>query len=273
MIMHFNRQKLPNKKRLKIRPRNKPVVEIKHIPRIKRSKKVISRKRRYKNVEITKRRKISRYKTLNEWEGCLKGHPAFILGNAPSISNEKLNILDPYFTIGVNRIFYIYDPTILLWQDKEVLIKDSKKLMKQKAVKVCRDISDPRNMFVNFKLILGKFKFEKNLYKLYGQGNTGALAVQIAILLGCSSVVLLGMDCKYGDKGKTDFYGRNKDHKWYTLKMCNAAMKWIKKKCPVPVYNCSNIDLWERKELKKVIKELNPYALNRDYFLQIFGRK
>ena len=267
--MHFNRQKLPNKKKLKIRPSNK----IEHIPRVKRHRRKITDKQRYKNVEITKRNKINKYKTLNEWEGCLKGHPAFILGNAPSISDEKLSILDPYFTIGINRIFYIYDPTILLWQDKEVFIRDHKKIMKQKSIKVCRDISDTRNMFINFKLIMGKFKLGKDLYKLYGQGNTGALAVQMAILLGCSCVVLIGMDCKYGDRGKTDFYGKNKDHKWYTLKMCYAAMKWIKSRCPIPVYNCSDIDLWERRKLKNVVKEINPYLLNRDYFLDIFGRR
>jgi len=270
--MHFNRQKIPNKKKLKIRPNSKPANKIEHIPRVKKSKITVENKKT-KNVEIVKRNKISRYKTFNKWEGCLKGHPAFILGNAPSLSNEKLDILNPYFTIGINRIFYIYDPTILLWQDKEILIQEHKKIMKQKAIKVCRDISDPRNMFVNFKLIMGKFKFEKDLYKLYGQGNTGALAVQIAVLLGCSSVVLIGMDCKYGDRGKTDFYGNNKDHKWYTLKMCYSAMKWIKKKCPIPVYNCSDIDLWERRELSSVIKEINPHLLNREHFTQIFGRR
>ena len=94
----------------------------------------------------------------------------------------------------------------------------------------------------------------------------------MAVCMGCSNIVLLGTDCKYAGK-KTDFYGKNKDHKWYTLKMCYSAMKWIKKKCPIPVYSCSDIDLWERRELSSVIKEINPHLLNREHFSKNFGRR
>lgn len=265
--MHFNRQKLSSKRRLKI-TQSENRKNIKHIPRVRKSKK--NGKTVYKNVGISNKNKEKHYKKLSKWKNCLKGHPVFILGNSPCISSKNLRILDPYFTIGINRIFYIYDSTILLWQDKEIWIQNKKRIMKQKSVKICRDEADFRQKFINFKLFPGKFKFGKNPSRLYGRGNTGALAIQLAVLLGCSSIVLLGMDCKYGKKGKTDFYGKNSDHKSYTLKMCRNAMIWAKEKCSIPIYNCAETEWWERSELKKIIKELNPPKVTRGYFLDIF---
>ena len=68
---------------------------------------------------------------------------------------------------------------------------------------------------------------------------------------------------------RADFYGKNSDHKSYTLKMCKNAMEWIKRKCPIPIYNCSNYELLEKRTLEEVIQEINPSKLNRDYFLNI----
>jgi len=271
--MHFNRKKTPQKKRLKIRPntseKRSVSDNVKHIPRVRRSKK--KNKIIPHNVEIIKG-VGSKYKNMSDWKGIVRGQPSFILGNAPSISSKNLKLLNDFFTIGVNRIFYIYDPTILIWQDQEVWIQDRKKMTKQKAIKVCRDRSDPMQKFINFELSMGKFKFSSNPGKLHGRGNTGALAVQLAVSMGCSCVVLLGMDCKYEGKGRTDFYGKNKNHKSYTLKMCKNAMSWVERKCPVPVYNCGNSDLWARRELEDVIEELKPPKMGRNYYLRVLGK-
>lgn len=273
--MHFNRKKTSHKKRLKIRPnaidnRSSADNNIKHIPRVRRNSKrqiVVPH-----DVEIIQSVTTSRYKNISDWKNIVDGQPAFLLGNAPSISTRNLKLLDDYFTIGVNRIFYIYDPTILMWQDQAVWIQDKKKIMKQKSVKICRDRSDPRQKFINFELNMGKFKFRGDPGKLNGRGNTGALAVQLAVSMGCSPIVLLGMDCKYEGRGRTDFYGKNKDHRHYTIKMCNSAMDWVKRKCPVPVHNCGNSDVWPRRELDDVIKELNPPKLGRSYYMGILSK-
>ena len=211
-----------------------------------------------------------KYLKLSKWKNLLKGHPAFILGNGPSISGCDLSLLDNYFTIGINRIFYIYTPVVLFWQDIGMWKTDKDNILKCKSIKVCRDLSDPRKMFVNFKLGLNPLRFTNNPSKYYGRGNTGALAVQMAVSLGCSSVVLLGTDCKYDKKGNTDFYGKNKDHSPMTLSRCYDAMKWVKKKCPIPVYNCSRIDLWPRRKLEDVINEIGPEQLKRKSLEKIF---
>lgn len=208
-------------------------------------------------LDIKKFGDKSKYKPISEWNNIMEGQTAFIIGNAPSISQQNLNILKPYFTIGINRIFYIYNPTILLWQDIQIWNNNKKELSNNESLKVCSNISDPRHLFMNFKVKNGNFAFGDNPGMLHGTGNTTVLATQFAVNLGCSNIVLLGTDCKY-QNGKTDFYGVNKDHKSYTLKMCDNAMKWLKDNCPVPVYNCSLNKLWPKENLVDVINKLNP---------------
>jgi len=276
--MHFNRKKQSSIK-FKITPRigekkdkkkEKKVVENAPIVRSKRKKKKLKIVSRGLNVSKLKDR--SKYKPLSEWSDLLKGHPAFILGNAPSISKQKLTLLDPYFTIGVNRIFYLYTPVVLIWQDIQVWKSDRKSIVKQKSVRICTKVSDPRKAFLNFKVKEGSFKFGKNPKVLHGMGNTSAIAAQIAVNLGCSSIILLGTDCKYGKGNKTDFYGHNKDHKSYTLQMCNNAMVWLKDNSPVPIYNCSTNKLWPKKDLSDVIKRLSPLKMNKKKFMEIFKK-
>lgn len=273
--MHLDRKKISSSK-LRVSPRGRKRKKSKISK--KDIKPVVKPKIRNKKLKITKTplriKKYDdkkRYKKLSKWNGVLSGHTAFILGNAPGIEKQNLKLLDPYFTIGINRIFYIYDPTILIWQDRQLWNSDKKMIVEQKAIKVCRGNADPRRYFLNFGVKMEPYRFGKDLSVLYGYGNTGVLAAQFAVLLGCSEIVLLGTDCKYGAKGKTDFYGKNNDHKPYTLKMCQGAMEWLNKNCPVPIYNCSNNKLWKKEKLSSVIKKIKPSKLSREKYRRIFS--
>jgi hypothetical protein len=268
--MHLNRSRVKisangekNKKRKSVKSDISPIVK----PKIKNKKlKIFKSPLKEKKGKNDK----NKYKILSEWGNLLGGHAAFVLGNAPGIEKQNLSLLDGHFTIGINRIFYIYDPTILLWQDRQVWNNDKKTVLKQKAIKVCGSKSDPRNYFLNFRVKTGPYAFGLDPSVLHGTGNTTALAVQFAVALGCSNIVLLGTDCKYGSHGKTDFYGKNKDHKPYTLKMCNGAMKWLKDSCPVTIYNCSGNKLWDTQKLKNVIKKIQPPKIDRETYRKVF---
>ena len=74
------------------------------------------------------RGKLPSLKTI-EWAGRMKSVHCFILGNAPSINDMDLSLLDNYFTIGINRIFYEYDPTVLIWQDLALWVYEKKKVL------------------------------------------------------------------------------------------------------------------------------------------------
>ena len=271
--MHLNRKKIKHSK-LKISARGSKKKKVKkdtgknviqYVERFKKNKKL-------KIIHGQKNIDKNEYLPLSKWKNILAGHTVFILGNAPGIEKQNLSLLDSYFTIGINRIFYIYDPTILMWQDKQVWTDDKKTILGQKAIKVCGSKAGPRNKFLNFGVKIRPFRFGGDLEVLYGTGNTTALAAQFAVALGCSNIVLLGTDCAYGYKGKTDFYGKNKDHKPYTLKMCNGAMQWLKDDCPVKIYNCSGNKLWKTQNLDRVIKKIQPQKLDRKAYRKIFSQ-
>jgi len=206
--------------------------------------------------------------SVKEWAGKLSGVPAFILGNSPSLNDENLSLLDPYFTIGINRAFYKTDPTVLFWQDIELWFTEKKKILKLNSVKVCRDMSDPQSRFFHYRIKPGNFKVPKTPNILHGFGTTGPLAVQFAYALGCDPIILLGMDChKRGTS--TDFYGRNRHHKPHTLKNCSKGLKWIRDNITDrTVISCSqDSDIFEYQSLEKVIQDIGPsFAQNRGYW-------
>jgi len=271
--MHLNRKKITQTK-FKITPVVKNVNKKNKISK-KDIKPIVyfSRGKKVKKVQIEPHlsKKVNSqikdtFDVLDRWTNVMSGHPAFILGNSPSISSVDLGILDSYFTIGVNRIFYIYDPTILMWQDRQILMTEKNNIQKQKAIKICSSQVDSRHLFLNFKVFNNPYKFSMIPSQLYGRGNTGVLGVELAVALGCSAVVLIGMDCQYGAHGKTDFYGKNKDHKPYTLKMCKEAIQFVKDSCPIPVYNCGESDYWKRYSLEEIVNILNPKKMGREHF-------
>jgi len=192
------------------------------------------------------------------WKGLLKGHPAFILGNGPSIEHEDLSLLDNYFTIGCNRIYMIYDPTIIMWQDREFFADGYDWMGKSSAIKLCRKTIDDKGRWTNFKVESNPYKFHDEPHHLWGFGCTGALAVQLAVAMGCSGIVLLGMDCDYDSPTKTDFYGKNEDHRPHTVRNFHRGMRWVKRECPVPVFNCGPAKYWKRWRLKDVIETMKP---------------
>jgi hypothetical protein len=270
--VHFNRPRLKISANSKRNKKKKIVKKEDIIPVLKSHKKRDKKVKIHKSLSKGDRRECGRYKNVSLWKNLFHGHTAFILGNAPGIEHQNLSLLNDYFTIGINRIFYIYDPIILMWQDRQVWTGDKKAILKQKAIKLCDPKAAPKNYFSNFIVKNGKYQFGEDPSILHGRGNTTALAAQFSVALGCSNIVLLGTDCTYGHKGKTDFYGKNKDHKPYTLKMCNRSMLWLKENSPVPIYNCSGNKLWNEQTLEEVIKNINPQKFDREYCRKVLLR-
>ncbi len=238
------------------------------------AKRSISRKERLKRIkkktpEIrpSKRRNVKRQPYLDPslWTGKLKGVPCFILGNAPSINKIKnISLLDDYFTIGINRIFFTYDPTILIWQDLALWTQEKKKVLKTKAIKYCREGSGIKEGFYGFKLNGREAKLSHNVSTLYGRGSSGSISYQFAHALGCNPIMLVGMDCRNKD-GKTDFYGVNSMHRAHTLPDCVKGLKFIKKNSGGrTIINCSKNKVFpERMSIEEVIATLGEKKYSR----------
>ena len=208
---------------------------------------------------LARRHRHQRY-AIKTWVDRLPDVPAFIIGNAPSLNSQNLMLLEDYFTIGINRTFYVIDPTVLLWQDISLWNTEYHRLHNTQSVKVCRDISDPRRIYYNFHLKGGNYKFDRTkTHVLYGRGSTGPLACQLAVSLGCRPLILIGMDCEKSDNGESDFYGDNPHHRPFTLTNCKSGLRFIKEECPVEILNCSEkTDLWPCQDIKEVLKQINP---------------
>ena len=264
-------------KRYKITAKGKPFIRTKKID----IKKYREKKEEYNRL-IAKNKKDSKkiakrllnkdsFLSLKKWKNILKDQPVFILGNGPSIGKQNLSLLDNFFTIGLNRIFLIYQPTVLFWQDVELWRQESRRVVACNSIKVSRDHSDPQKLFINYKLKLNPPMFNHTPELLHGRGNSCMIAVQFAVALGCSPIVMVGTDCKYQD-GKTDFYGKNPDHKPYTLRMCEVAMTWVKKNCPVEIVNCGKVEYWPKQKLEKVVEKLKETKKSPDYFRKLFSK-
>lgn len=207
--------------------------------------------------------KKSRIASLNpaEWAGRMSGIPCFILGNAPSINDMELSLLNDYLTIGINRIFYKYDPTILIWQDLALWIQEQKRILQTESIKYCREGSETKGGFYTFKLHGRETKLTAVPTQLYGRGSSGSISYQLAWALKCNPIILVGMDCSYGKvdgKVVTDFYGDNSMHRKHTLPDCVKGLKFIRDNHSRRIiYNCSFTKVFpERLTIKEVIEKL-----------------
>lgn len=210
-------------------------------------------------------------KSLNatEWTGRMRGIPCFILGNAPSINDMDLSLLDNYFTIGINKILYEYDPTVLLWQDLALWVQEKNRIVNAKAVKYCRQGSETKGGFYTFKLQGRDPKLTPTPATLYGRGSSGSITYQFARALHCDPIVIVGMDCSYGKldgKAITDFYGNNPMHKPHTLPGCVKGLNFIKNNHDgKTVYNCSYNNVFpERLTIEEVIAKLPDRKYSRE---------
>ena len=233
-------------------------------------------RRNVSRTGLQRKQRHQRY-AIKQWVDCLPEVPAFIIGNAPSINDFNLLPLENYFTIGINRAFYLLDPTILMWQDVSLWTTEYHKLHNTQSLKVARDVADPRRIYYNFHLKGGPYKFDKaKTHILYGRGSTGPLAVQLAVSMGCNPIIILGMDCQR-DKvdGKSDFWGENKNWLPHTLENCEQGIHFLSMSCPTEIISCGNAKYWPRRELSDVLEQIDPKH-NRSrasYVTQILCRK
>ena len=198
------------------------------------------------------------YLNPSSWNGKMKDIPCFILGNAPSINKIKdMSIFDDYFTVGINRIFFKYDPTVLIWQDLALWSQEKKKVLKSKAIKYCREGATTQGGFYGFKLEGREAKLSHSTKKLHGRGSSGSITYQFVYALGCNPIILVGMDCK-NKGGISDFYGNNSMHRPHTLPDCVKGLKFIKKNSQKrTIINCSKKKVFpKRMTIKEAIKKL-----------------
>jgi len=162
---------------------------------------------------------------------------AFILGNSPLLPVADLDCLDRCFTVGVNRIVEVYDPTVVMWVDSTVYRAVGKQIDASAALPVCDASVYQRQRHIGLRTWTGEgaLTHETTPTTLCCNGNTGCMAARWALALGCETVYLVGMEARYAG-GKTDFWGVNPRHRTVgdtqTLNVIAAELKRLKRDFP-----------------------------------------
>jgi len=163
-------------------------------------------------------------RTVADLQGRHLGRRCFILGTGPSMAEVDLATLGASsedITVGVNKIWRMYIPNywVSLERREVVAVATQRGLL---AESITRLISQRhRAMFKRGRPELSLealVSFEHDpladlgteLPKLAGHRTSTALALSLAVLLGCRDIVLLGMDCSFTVAGR-HFYGETVD--------------------------------------------------------------
>lgn len=138
------------------------------------------------------------------------GHPCFVIGGGPSLSNFNWKLLKGELTIGINRVYEKMDPTIIFGMDPKfvrwILMgkygdKARMKFLDSPALKIwlnTRGEHIPGKIYIlkcwrNYLEGRGAFPF--TMKNGIGHGNnSGYAALNLAACLGANPIYLLGYD-------------------------------------------------------------------------------
>ena len=193
--------------------------------------------------------------------------PVFVLGNGPSISRHNLAALDGRVTIGTNRIFKLYCPTVLFWQDRAMWQEHQPAIMSCPSVKICRNCAVPKATtgVRTFSLMCGEYSLQDiTLNKLRGSGSSAVIAAEIAYLMGARAIVLLGCDARPINR-KSNFYGNNPHHNKHVMKDFVAGLVFLRDNCPIPVYSCSDDKVFTHHSDLAVVLDACPAPYSGSY--------
>lgn len=151
----------------------------------------------------------------NAW----KDRRCFIIGGGLSLKGFNFNRLDHELTIGVNRAFEYFNPSVILWMDYQTFYQDLldgkfgqealRKFESTYSLKVALNISGykyPDEVY-SLKRAGGRGFLSESLKDgLVDGDNVGHAALNLAICLGANPIYLLGFDMKGDGKGKQAWF-------------------------------------------------------------------
>ncbi len=123
------------------------------------------------------------------------GEPIFILGGGPSMRDIDLSLLDDYLTIGCSQILRIYQPSYVVFNDfvmKDV-IKGLDEEYKGPLITFGFETEDERFTYI-LPVMHGNY-FLNNC----PNHSSAHTAVKLARWMGCSTIILVGVDYKIKD--------------------------------------------------------------------------
>lgn len=141
-----------------------------------------------------------------------RGQRCFIIGNGPSLNRMDLSLLRDEFTIGMNRIYLLFDR---LGFSTSYYVSVNPLVVEQCAEEIISRVPCPKFLDWNTRhlirfapdmIFLKAFheepRFFTDISRGIWQGNTVTyVAMQIAYTLGFSQVILIGVDHRFATTG------------------------------------------------------------------------
>lgn len=159
------------------------------------------------------KRKLSEILGVNDW----KGRRCFVIGGGASLRDFDFSLIENELTIGVNKIYRVFEPTILFFADR--IMYDEIMPLKMKSIKVAVDYTNACFDGVYYVRSAGTKGVGMDIDNLYTGNNSGFGALNLALVLGAEPIYLLGFDYIPID-GKyhvTDDWGKIQDSEFQDL--------------------------------------------------------
>ncbi|NLA48214.1 MAG: DUF115 domain-containing protein [Bacteroidales bacterium] len=136
----------------------------------------------------------------------------FLIGNGPSLNKMDLKVLNDYYTIGLNKIFLLFERTGLnidyhVCVNRLVIEQCTKDFLKMDtpsfiSYKNRNESFEKSNRIFFVGDVHSGWKFFEDITTGISQGSTVTFtAMQIAFYMGFSRVFLIGVDHSFADKG------------------------------------------------------------------------
>lgn len=150
---------------------------------------------------------------LEEFRDLHKGKDCFLIGNGPSLNKMDLSKLNNYYTIGLNKIYLLFERTGLtidyhVCVNRFVIEQSTPEFLKMQCPSFLSyknrndELINKENIFF-LGDIHSKWKFFEDITRGISQGSTVTyVAMQVAFFMGFRRVFLIGVDHNFVNKGK-----------------------------------------------------------------------
>ena len=209
---------------------------------------------------------------LSSFAGRHRGQPMFVLGNGPSLRGLELSAVDPFLTVGVNRILRLYPhPSYYLVMDEHCTARSTdhpelhdgigELIQATRATILCWERRASSVQALGRSCLTFRFdpRSEVGLSTdpgvLHSFLSAGLTALGFAYAVGADPIVVAGIDCQVAPDGAQDFYGRNRHFSSTNLRLWREHCRWIADNCrDRRILNCGRVDEFERVTLSEAVR-------------------
>jgi len=138
------------------------------------------------------------YPDVNTINPDIWGKKCFVIAGGSSGRRFDLKLLDNYFTIGINFVYFKYDPNIIFMIDSAAYKRaiQNKKFKISTALKIWCLYYNYEMDDIYYLRPCGRYGISRSLEDgLYHGNNSGYCGIQLAIALGFTEINLIGVDC------------------------------------------------------------------------------